>query len=53
LNKSGTGYVVGIGYDLPINKTFDVRAAYNYLGNVAGISDNYANRFSIGLLGKF
>ena len=53
LNKSGGGYILGLGYDLPIDKTFDVRAAYNYLGNIAGISNNYANRFSIGLVGKF
>lgn len=53
LNKSGGGYILGFGYDLPINQTFDVRAAYNYLGNIAGISDNSASRFSIGLLGKF
>lgn len=53
LNKSGSGYIAGFGYDLPISKDFDFRASYNYLGNVAGISNNYANRFAIAILGKF
>jgi hypothetical protein len=52
-NVSGSGYIVGLGYDVPLDKTFDFRAAYNYLGNIAGISNNYTNRFSIGILGKF
>jgi opacity protein-like surface antigen len=52
-STSGMGYILGVGYDFPINKTLDVRVAYNYLGNIAGESNNYANRFSIGLLGKF
>lgn len=53
LNKSGSGYIVGLGYDYPITKDFDFRASYNYLGNVAGISNNYANRLAIAILGKF
>lgn len=52
-NVSGSGYIVGLGYDVPIDKTFDFRAAYNYLGNISGISANTTNRFSVGLLGKF
>lgn len=53
LNKSGSGYIVGLGYDYAVTKDIDVRAAYNYLGNIAGISNNYTNRFSIGVLAKF
>jgi len=53
LNTSGTGYILGVGYDIPVSKSVDIRAAYNYLGNIAGISNNYSNRFSIGILGKF
>jgi len=52
-STSGSGYIVGLGYDIPINPTFNARIAYNYLGNVAGISNNYSNRFSVGFLGKF
>jgi opacity protein-like surface antigen len=53
LNTSGSGYILGVGYDIPVSKSVDIRAAYNYLGNIAGISNNYTNRFSIGVLGKF
>jgi hypothetical protein len=52
-NTSGSGYLLGLGYDLPISKDIDVRAAYTYVGNIAGESNNYSNRFSIGILGKF
>ncbi len=52
-NTSGSGYLLGLGYDLPISKDFDVRAAYTYVGNIAGVSNSYSNRFSIGILGKF
>lgn len=53
INTSGSGYLLGLGYDIPVSKSIDVRAAYNYVGNIAGVSNNYSNRFSIGLLGKF
>lgn len=52
-NTSGSGYLIGIGYDIPVSKSVDIRAAYNYVGNIAGVSDTYSNRFSVGLLGKF
>lgn len=52
-NTSGSGYILGLGYDIPLTKSVDVRAAYNYLGNIAGVSNSYSNRFSIGILGKF
>lgn len=53
INTSGSGYLLGLGYDIPVSKSIDVRAAYNYVGNIAGVSNNYSNRFSIGLLGRF
>jgi opacity protein-like surface antigen len=53
VNTSGTGYLLGLGYDIPVSKSVDVRAAYNYVGNIAGVSNSYSNRFSIGILGKF
>lgn len=52
-NTSGSGYILGLGYDIPVSKSVDIRAAYNYLGNIAGVSNNYSNRFSVGILGKF
>lgn len=52
-NTSGSGYLLGVGYDIPVSKSVDIRAAYNYVGNIAGVSNNYSNRFSVGLLGKF
>lgn len=53
INTSGSGYLLGVGYDIPVSKSVDIRAAYNYVGNIAGVSNNYSNRFSVGLLGKF
>jgi len=52
-NTSGSGYLLGLGYDIPLTKSIDVRAAYNYVGNIAGVANSYSNRFSIGILGKF
>jgi opacity protein-like surface antigen len=52
-NTSGSGYLLGLGYDIPLTKSIDVRAAYNYVGNIAGVANSYSNRFSVGILGKF
>jgi opacity protein-like surface antigen len=52
-NTSGSGYLLGLGYDIPLTKEIDIRAAYNYVGNISGVSNNYSNRFSVGILGKF
>lgn len=53
INTSGTGYLLGLGYDIPVSKSVDIRAAYTYVGSIAGVSDSNSNRFSIGILGKF
>ena len=50
---SGSGYVYGLGYDQPINKTFDARFQINRLENVAGQSSDKVTVFSVGFLGKF
>ncbi len=52
-NTSGGGFIVGVGYDVPVSKSVDFRASYNYLSNIAGVSGTYSNRFSVGILGKF
>jgi hypothetical protein len=50
---SGSGYLYGLGYDQPIDKTFNARFQINRLQNIAGQSSDNATVFSIGLLGKF
>jgi hypothetical protein len=50
---SGSGYLYGLGYDQPIDKTFDARFQINRLQNIAGQSSDKATVFSVGLLGKF
>jgi hypothetical protein len=52
-DKSGTGYILGLGYNFPIDETLTFRASWTHLGKIAGISKNYSNRISIGLLEKF
>jgi len=50
---SGTGYIYGLGYDQPIDKTFDARFQINRLANIAGQSSDKATVFSVGFVGKF
>jgi len=50
---SGNGYIYGLGYDQPIDKTFDARFQINRLQNIAGQSSDRATVFSVGFLGKF
>jgi len=50
---SGSGYLYGLGYDQPIDKTFNARFQINRLQNIAGQSSDTATVFSVGLLGKF
>lgn len=50
---SGSGYLYGLGYDLPIDKTFNARFQVNRLQNIAGQSSETATVFSVGFLGKF
>ncbi len=50
---SGTGSLIGLGYDGKINDKLDFRIAYTSYNNVAGISGNDSNLWTIGLIGKF
>ena len=52
-NTTGSGYLYGLGYDQPIDKTFDARFQINRLQNIAGQSSDRATVFSVGFLGKF
>lgn len=51
-SNSGSGFLVGFGYDASVADNIDFRASYTYLNSLAG-GDGYANVFSIGVLGKF
>ncbi len=50
---SGTGSLIGIGYDGKINDKLDFRIAYTSYNNVAGISGNDSNLWTVGLIGRF
>jgi hypothetical protein len=52
-SSSGTGYLLGAGYDIPLGQDLDFRVSYSYLNNIAGLSGSYANVFSVGILKKF
>lgn len=52
-SESGMGYVYGVGYDLNVAKEIDVRFQINRLEKIAGLSDDKATVFSVGILGKF
>ena len=51
-SKSGSGFLVGLGYETSIADNIGFRTSYTYYNNLAG-GDGYANVFSIGVLGKF
>lgn len=50
---SGTGSLLGIGYDAKINDKLDFRVAYTGYNSVAGVSGNDLSLLSIGLIAKF
>ena len=50
--NSGTGFLVGAGYDVNIDKNLTGRLAYTYYDSVAG-TDGYANVGSVALMYKF
>ena len=51
--ESGSGMLYGIGYDLNINQTLDVRVGITQYQKIAGASNNDATIYSIGLKGNF
>ena len=50
---SGSGYIYGLGNDVPVDKTFDARLSINRLQNIAGNSSDNATVYSVGILAKF
>ena len=50
--NSGTGFLVGAGYDAEISKNVNARAAWTYYDSVAG-TDSYANVGSVAVYYKF
>ncbi len=51
--ESGTGIMYGIGYDVSINETLDVRFGITQMKKMAGLSNNDATYFSVGVKGSF
>ena len=52
LNRSGTGTLWGVGYDLPTNQTSTVRIAYTSFDKIAGGNDSQGI-FGVGFIVKF
>jgi hypothetical protein len=50
---SGTGSLIGIGYDGKINDKLDFRLAYTAYNSVGGVSGNDTSLVSFGLIAKF
>ena len=50
--NSGTGFLVGAGYDAEISKNVNARASWTYYDSVAG-TDGYANVGSVAVFYKF
>ena len=48
-SASGTGFLVGVGYDAPIDKNMSARVSYTYIDSLGGLSDANVNLFSAGL----
>ena len=50
---SGSGLLIGIGYDTPISHSLSSRSAYTHYDKIGGDSSSYANIFTVGLVAKF
>lgn len=50
---SGTGSLIGVGYDGKINNQLDYRIAYTAYNSIAGVSGNDITYLSFGLIAKF
>ena len=53
VTKSGTGSLIGFGYDGNINDKLSGRIAYTNYSSVANISGNDVSLFTIGLVYRF
>jgi len=50
---SGTGWLIGAGYEGAVSDAVNWRASYSYYGKLGGESDNDAHVFSVGIGTKF
>jgi hypothetical protein len=53
LSASGTGYLVGAGYDLNVAKDIDIRLKATHLTKIGGSSGDNATIYSVGVIGRF
>jgi hypothetical protein len=51
-NANGNGYLYGLGYDLSVAQSMDVRFKITRVQKIAG-TDDAATAFTIGIVGKF
>jgi hypothetical protein len=52
-SQSGTGGLIGFGFDGKINDKLDFRLAYTSYQTIGGVSGNDVNLISVGLLSRF
>jgi hypothetical protein len=52
-NTNGTGLQYGIGYDSDISTGIKSRIAFTHYDKISGVSGNYANVFSVGIIKDF
>lgn len=52
-STSGTGWLVGGGYDYPIDQTWAVRAEATYYAKVAGLAGASAINLGVSVIGRF
>jgi hypothetical protein len=52
-SESGTGTLIGVGYDMPIDKGLDLRLAVTRLNKLGGDSDSNTTNVGIGLIKHF
>lgn len=48
-NQSGAGLLLGLGYDIPVDKNVVARVGYTFINSVGGVSGANINFVSIGL----
>ena len=53
ISASGSGFLVGVGYQEPLSSNVDYRVGYTYYNGVSGVSDNNAHVLTAGVLVKF
>lgn len=48
-NEKGSGFLIGAGFDAPIDKNMNARISYTYMDNLGGLSGANVNLLSVGL----